>query len=39
MGDNRTNSSDSRVFGTIGIDTVVGRTVFKVWPFPHASFL
>jgi signal peptidase I len=39
MGDNRTNSSDSRVFGTIPIHTVVGRTVYKVWPFPHASFL
>jgi signal peptidase I len=39
MGDNRTNSSDSRVFGTIPIHTVVGRTVFKVWPFSHASFL
>jgi signal peptidase I len=39
MGDNRTNSSDSRVFGTIPIRTVVGRTVFKVWPLAHASFL
>jgi signal peptidase I len=39
MGDNRTNSSDSRVFGTIPISTVVGRTVGKVWPLPHASFL
>jgi signal peptidase I len=39
MGDNRTNSSDSRVFGTIPIRTVVGRTVFKVWPLPRASFL
>jgi signal peptidase I len=39
MGDNRANSSDSRVFGTIPIHTVVGRTVFKVWPLRHASFL
>lgn len=39
MGDNRINSSDSRVFGAIKLDTVVGRTVMKVWPLPDASFL
>lgn len=39
MGDNRMNSSDSRVFGPIKKDSVVGRTVLKVWPFPDAAFL
>jgi len=39
MGDNRGNSSDSRVFGSIPRSTVVGRTVLKVWPLKSASFL
>ena len=39
MGDNRSNSSDSRVFGPIREKTVVGRTILKVWPLAHASFL
>lgn len=32
MGDNRTNSEDSRVFGTIPIDSVVGRAFVIFWP-------
>ena len=39
MGDNRGNSSDSRVFGPISQDKVVGRTIVKVWPFGDMSFL
>lgn len=39
MGDNRNNSTDSRGFGTIDVETVVGRAVLKVWPIPDASFL
>lgn len=39
MGDNRGNSSDSRVFGPIRAATVVGRTVVKIWPPADASFL
>jgi signal peptidase I len=39
MGDNRGNSSDSRVFGPIARSTVVGRAVWRVWPVPHMSFL
>ena len=39
MGDNRSNSSDSRVFGPIRRDTVVGRAVFRVWPVKDVSFL
>ncbi|MGH9283629.1 MAG: signal peptidase I, partial [Acidimicrobiales bacterium] len=39
MGDNRANSSDSRVFGPIPRSLVVGRTIARVWPLPSASFL
>lgn len=33
MGDNRDDSSDSRVFGSIDTDTIVGRAFFIYWPF------
>jgi signal peptidase I len=39
MGDNRTNSCDSRCFGMIRQSKVVGRAVAKVWPPRHVSFL
>jgi signal peptidase I len=39
MGDNRGNSSDSRVFGPIRRSTVIGRAVLRVWPPGSASFL
>jgi signal peptidase I len=39
MGDNRTNSEDSRVFGPIPRSTVVGRAVVRVWPVRRMSFL
>lgn len=32
MGDNRANSSDSRRFGAIDEDTIVGRAFVLVWP-------
>ncbi len=32
MGDNRENSSDSRVFGPIVEDTVIGRAFSVMWP-------
>ncbi|MCU1676409.1 MAG: signal peptidase, partial [Frankiales bacterium] len=35
MGDNREHSSDSRVYGTVPIDKVVGRAVFVMWPQEH----
>jgi len=39
MGDNRTNSSDSRVFGPIEADTIVGRAILRVWPPQRSAFL
>ena len=33
MGDNRTNSTDSRVFGPIDQDLIVGRAFLRVYPF------
>jgi signal peptidase I len=32
MGDNRNESSDSRVFGPVEVDDVVGRAVLRIWP-------
>jgi signal peptidase I len=32
MGDNRTNSEDSRYFGPIPEQLIVGKMAFKVWP-------
>jgi signal peptidase I len=39
MGDNRSNSQDSRVFGPIRRSTVVGRAVVRVWPVQRMAFL
>ena len=39
MGDNRTDSEDSRVFGPVPVRTVVGRAIWKVWPPWRAAFL
>jgi signal peptidase I len=39
MGDNRGDSADSRVFGPIDEDTVVGRAFVRVWPIPDISLL
>jgi signal peptidase I len=39
MGDNRTNSEDSRVFGPIDEDTIVGRAFVKVLPVEHVGWL
>ena len=32
MGDNRTNSQDSRYFGAIKASTVTGKAIFIYWP-------
>ncbi|HLM64379.1 MAG TPA: signal peptidase I [Acidimicrobiales bacterium] len=39
MGDNRTNSEDSRVFGPIDEDTIVGRAFIKVLPLGDIGWL
>jgi signal peptidase I len=39
MGDNRPNSNDSRYFGPIARSQIVGRTIWRVWPLGHVSFL
>jgi signal peptidase I len=39
MGDNRCNSSDSRVFGPIKESTIVGRAFFRIWPLSRLSLL
>ncbi len=39
MGDNRTNSSDSRVIGPIPGSLIVGRAFLIVWPVGHISGL
>lgn len=39
MGDNRCHSSDSRVFGPIDGDTIVGRAFVRIWPISRFKFL
>lgn len=39
MGDNRGNSRDSRVFGPIDQDLIVGRAFVLVWPLGRLGFL
>ena len=39
MGDNRTNSQDSRAFGPIRESDVVGRAFVRIWPFTHTGWL
>jgi signal peptidase I len=39
MGDNRPGSADSRSFGMVDEDTIVGRAIVKAWPPWDASFL
>jgi signal peptidase I len=39
MGDNRTNSQDSRAFGPIRESDVVGRAFVRIWPLTHTGWL
>lgn len=39
MGDNRTNSQDSRYFGAIDASTVTGKAVLIYWPLNHFGLL
>lgn len=39
MGDNREGSSDSRVFGPVSQDRIVGRAFLRVWPLNNTGQL
>jgi signal peptidase I len=39
MGDNRPQSYDSRMFGEIDEDLIVGRAFVAIWPLSHLSWL
>ncbi|MHB8466692.1 MAG: signal peptidase I [Acidimicrobiales bacterium] len=39
MGDNRTDSADSRVFGPIDKSLIVGRAFILIWPLNRLGFL
>jgi signal peptidase I len=39
MGDNRQASRDSRSFGTIGRDQIIGRALFRYWPLDQIDIL
>jgi signal peptidase I len=39
MGDNRTNSADSRVFGPIATNQIIGRAFILIWPLPDFGLL
>jgi signal peptidase I len=38
MGDNRSDSQDSRYFGPISRSLIVGRVVMRIWPLTHIRF-
>ena len=37
MGDNRDRSRDSRMFGTVPLEDLVGRAFLRYWPFQDAN--
>ncbi len=39
MGDNRTDSEDSRYFGPIAANLIVGKMAFVAWPFTDATWM
>lgn len=39
MGDNRTNSADSRVFGPLDLRLVIGRAFSRIWPPSRLGYL
>ena len=39
LGDNRSHSRDSREFGTIAREAIVGRAFLRYWPISHAGLV
>lgn len=39
MGDNRTVSNDSRIFGPVRREDIVGRAMIRIWPFSRLGTL
>lgn len=39
LGDNRVNSKDSRSFGFVSEESIVGKTSVRVWPIDHFGFI
>ena len=39
LGDNRENSKDSRYFGPVPIDTIIGHAIFRYWPLGQVGGL
>ncbi|MCK5460165.1 signal peptidase I, partial [Candidatus Parcubacteria bacterium] len=39
LGDNRNHSLDSRIFGVLPEDLIIGKAWFRGWPFEKFGFL
>jgi signal peptidase I len=39
LGDHRNNSSDSRVFGPVPVENVVGKAWLSYWPVDDVGFV
>lgn len=38
IGDNRTFSSDSRTFGAVPVENIIGKVILRFWPFDRLVF-